>query len=82
MDVPPDTAILAFGFGDEFRDDLKSDINGPAADGGGLEGCERTGGFGFPEFDEAVGFWTVSGFSCRAKALDLLGFWALEPPAT
>jgi hypothetical protein len=77
--VPPATLILAalaFGLGEELRDDLVSEMSWPAAEGGSFD----AGGAGDMPRDPGVevpdveGFCTAAGFSERAKALDLVAF--------
>jgi len=72
MGVPPVIFTLAFacGFGEEVREGLRSDINGPAAEGGGFEDGRGTTGLVVVELDDAVGFWVASGLSLRAEVLD------------
>ena len=69
MDAPPGTLILVFGAGDDVREVLrepvctlgKSDIKGPAAEGGGLDDFV------------AMGSCLASGWSESAKALERAG---------
>lgn len=52
MEAPPWTLILVFGAGEDVRDEFlepvrtlgKSEINGPAADGGALVDVDETAG--------------------------------------
>ena len=83
--VPPAKLTFALGFGDELRDDLTSEINCPAAEGGNF----AAGGAGEMPRDLGVaarddvavcGFCTAAGVSESPKALAFVAF-DLELPA-
>jgi hypothetical protein len=81
MGVPPAKLTFAFGFGDEFREDLESDINCPAAEGGNFAGggageIPRDLGVAAPDDVAVLGFWVASGVSDKPNMLGLvtLGF--------
>ena len=80
MEAPPGTLIVVFGAGEEVREVLRepvctlgrSDIKGPAAEGGGLDGL----------VEDPLGSCRVSGCSERANVLERAGSgWDLLLPA-
>jgi hypothetical protein len=75
MAVPPATVTLALGFGEEVLEDLVSEINCPAADGGSFAGgageIPRDTGVTAPDDVAVVGFCTASGVSDSPNILVL-----------